>query len=207
MLPALFAGLSGWRRHSKTPTISWPRNASARLGLVFFLAGIGLEVLAWLGSYLTSDPQPFLMHPQLVPDLLLATGFYGGMALGWVTLQACWEFSVRAAFVTVGTWGLLNEQQGRAILALIEALSTTPFAALVLALHVFVVYGAIGGTAHLLASPDGTGRSNRVPWLKYPAAMVALTLGAYLGTGAVVLVANSLGGLPQPGPMTERPFW
>jgi hypothetical protein len=44
--------------------------------------GLGLEAWAWLGSYLMSDPTPYLMHPQLGPDLLLAVGFYGGMALG-----------------------------------------------------------------------------------------------------------------------------
>jgi hypothetical protein len=36
------------------------------------------------------------------PDLLLGTGFYGGMALGWVALLAWWEFLDRAAFITVG---------------------------------------------------------------------------------------------------------
>ena len=118
-----------------------------------------------------------------------------------------WEFSVRAAFITVGAWGLLIEQQGRAILAIVEALSALPFQALVLALQVFAVYGAIDGTAHLVASPDGSGQSRRRAWLKYPAAMATLTLGAYLGTGAVVLLATWLGGLPQPGPITERPLW
>ena len=207
MLPALFAGLCGLRRPPRAAIINWPRNAAARIGLMLFLAGVGLEVLAWLGSYLISDPRPFLMHPQLGPDLLLATGFYGGMALGWVTLLIGWEFSVRAAFITVGVWGLLIEQQGNAVLALVDALSTTPFQALVLAMQVFAVYGAIGGTAYLFASPVGRGLSNRAAWLKYPAAMATLTLGAYLGTAVVVLVAEWLGGLPHPGPIRERPLW
>jgi len=206
-LPALFAGLCWWRRDATASTLEWPRNLAVRLGLLFFFAGIGLEILAWLGSYLISDPQPFLMHPQLVPDLLLATGFYGGMALGWMTLCVWWEFSVRAAFITVGTWGLLIEQQGRAIIAIGEALSTVPFQASILALQVFAVYGAIGGTAHLVASPRGYGHSRRRAWLKYPAAMAALTFGAYLGTGIVVQIANWLGGLPPPGDIRARPLW
>src|SRR5947209_17632237 len=83
-LPALFAGLMGSRRRPGAFAFKSPRNPVARLGVIFFVAGLGLEVLAWLGSYLISDPQPFLMHPQLGPDLLLASGFYGGMALGWI---------------------------------------------------------------------------------------------------------------------------
>lgn len=184
LLPALFAGLCWWRRDATAPVLEWPRNLAVRVGLLFFLAGIGLELLAWLGSYLTSDSQPYLMHPQLIPDLLLATGFYGGMALGWMTLLRWWEFSVRVAFITVGTWGLLNEQQGRAIVAIGEALSTVPLQASALALQVFAVYGAIGGTAHLVASRAGAAPSGRRAWLKYPAATAALTIGAYLSAGA-----------------------
>ena len=172
-----------------------------------FLRALRLEFLAWLGSYLNSDSLPFLMHPQLGPDLLLATGFYGGMTLAWMALLTRWWFSVRAAFITVGVWGLTVEQQGRVIIAIGEALSTQPLQALLLALQVFAVYGAIGGTAHLLASPTGPERGKAGAWLKYPAALVALTLGAFLGTGAVVLFANALGGLPQPGPIRERPLW
>jgi len=62
-------------------------------------------------------------------------------------------------------------------------------------------------TAHLLACPAERGRSSKVAWLKYPAAIALLALGAYLGTGAVAWIADSLGGFPQPGSMRERPFW
>lgn len=116
-------------------------------------------------------------------------------------------FAADASHATVGAWGLLVEQQREAILAIVEALLASPFQAPVVALQVFVVYGPIGGTAHLLASPAGSGRNKRGAWLKYPAAMATLTLGAYQGTGAVVIITKGMGGLPPPGPIRTRPLW
>ena len=78
--------------------------------------------------------------------------------------------------------------------------------ALALALHVFAVYGAIGGIAHVAAPASEAGNARR-GWPKYPLALVALTAGAYLGTGCVALVADWLGGLPAPGPMSDGPLW
>jgi len=205
LLPGLFAWLQ-WRFPSGPPALAWPRNAAARTGSAFFLAGLGLELLAWSGSFLTSDPHPNLMHPQLGPDMMLAVGFYGGMALGWMTGMRWWTWSRRSAYAVVGFWGLAIEQQGAALLAIARALPTAPLPALALGLQVFVVYGAIGGIAQVFA-PAGAAHRTRRDWLKYPVALIALTAGAYLGTACVAVAAGWFGGLPAPGPMRERPLW
>jgi hypothetical protein len=205
-LPALFAALWAWRR-KRGPAFSWPRSVPVRAGLVFFFSGLGLELFPWLGSYSTRDIQPRLMHPQLGPDLVLSLGFYGGMACGWALLLRRWAFSVRAAYGTVGLWGLAVEQQGKALLVVLAAPPTAPLQALLLAIQVFAVYGAVGGIAQLLASPDDARPGRRLAWIKYPCAMVLLAIGAFLGTAIVALASKGFGGLPLPGPIRERPFW
>lgn len=70
--------------------------ASTSLVLVgaFVAAGLLVEVLSWLGEYLRCTPDPALLHPQLVPDLALAVGFYGAWAIGWALTLARFHFTL-----------------------------------------------------------------------------------------------------------------
>lgn len=37
---------------------------------------IDLESSAWLREYIKNSPEPTLLHPQLIPDLIMGTSFY-----------------------------------------------------------------------------------------------------------------------------------
>ncbi|MCL5098853.1 MAG: hypothetical protein M1608_15235, partial [Candidatus Omnitrophica bacterium] len=63
----------------KITSLKIPGTPFLKYALLIVLFGLVVECLAWYENYLARNPNPALLHPQLIPDLLLAIGFYAGM--------------------------------------------------------------------------------------------------------------------------------
>ena len=210
--PLVFAGVAlgaaALRRRANGPAFLGSLGSRSRLALCLTLSGLGLETCAWLGSWLTADPSPRLLHPQLGPDLLLGAGFYGGMALAFSPVAVWLAVSPATASAVYGLWGILFEQRGALLPAAARSFSAAPLATLWVVARVGLVYGAVALLACALAGhrPPAPHRPRRA-WLAWPLGLAALTVGAYGGTAAVVLACRAAGGLPPPGPIRTRPLW
>ncbi|MBA3823926.1 MAG: hypothetical protein H0X24_08525 [Ktedonobacterales bacterium] len=179
---------------------------AAKFGGAVLISGWLTECFAWLGSYLNHDKNPALFHPQLIPDLILAIGFYGGWAVAWLLVLRRWQFTLGQVFVTTGLMGIFVEQNG-AVIAVIIASLGNPLLAALLALYVFAVYGAIMGLPYLLAGKGVPGAGARTGWLKYLAILAGMFFGAKLLFLVVAVVAMALHLIPPRQPIWEHPFF
>jgi hypothetical protein len=180
--------------------------AGVKFVLAIIVSGWLTECFAWLGSYLNHDKNPALFHPQLIPDLILAIGFYGGWAVAWLLVLRRWQFTLGQVFVTTGIFGIFVEQNG-AVAAVILASLAIPVQAALLALYVFAVYGAIMGLPYLLAGQSLPGAGERTGWLKYPAILAGMFIGGKVLFLVVALLASPLHLIPPRQPIWEHPFF
>lgn len=166
------------------------------------LAGYILETLAWINNFAQKNPNPTLLHPQLIPNLILSTGLYAPWAITWLLLFKKYRFSLWQVIITQGLYGVLLEQRGAVLL---QGLLTMPLGLLFWA-YVFISYGfTIGSVYALFEGKLSQGQSNS--WLKYPLALLALaiiTMAIFFSWGFLV---GAIGILPTPGSIIERPFW
>lgn len=180
--------------------------AAVKFIIAVLLSGWLTECFAWLGSYLTHTASPALLHPQLIPDLILALGFYGGWALAWLLVLRRWRFSLLQVFFTTGLLGIVVEQNGVVIVEIIANLAN-PLLVALLALYVIGVYGATMGLPYLLAEQSLPKRGQRTGWLKY----VVILLGMYLGQVTlsllVAVIAQALQLIPPHQPIWSHPFF
>jgi len=173
-------------------------------GLLVLLCGVLAEILAWASSYLSADPEPALLHPQLAYDLLLSPMVYGGWAISWPLLMHRWSFRLEEVFVVQGLYGILLEQQG-AILR--QGLATLPWG-LVLWAYVFLVYGSAIGLAYLPFERTYAADARPRGWIRLPIALgvlLVLTVVSSLGWGLLLQVLGVT--VPDPRPILEAPLW
>lgn len=161
------------------------------------------ECLAWTTNYLARNKKPALLHPQLIPDLILALGFYGGWALAWLLVLRRWRFSLPHVFVTTGILGIFFEQNGVVFLSLLG----NPLLGLLLVLLTFPAYGAIMGLPYLLAEKLLARPEQREGWLKYPVVLLLMVAGAVILTFVIGLIALALHVIPPRRPIWEHPFF
>lgn len=175
---------------------------SPAVRFVMATVGVGLltEVLAWIGNYNACNPVPALFHPQLVPDLILATGFYGAWGIAWALVAARYRFTVGQMFWTQGLFGVVIEQQGAVLLSGLAAMP----AGLLLWLYVAAVHGSIIGGAFQLVGGRVGGQQREGRW-KYPIAWIVI----FLAIVTVSLVWGQLmGGLiPEKRAICEYPLF
>lgn len=179
----------------------------ASFGVFLVISGLIAECLAWSGSYLAKDPQPALLHPQLIPDLLLGIGFYGGWALAWILALSIFRFSLISLFVTAGFLGIAIEQNGQVLTSISQMLLITPVTAITSALYVFVVYGSILGLAYLPVERRFGDVQSRDHWFKYPIALFLMWFFGQLMFFLVFLLANAAGLIPEPKPIWLHPLF
>lgn len=192
---------------SRVPLTRWVARlpfptAVTSIGLCI-IAGWIAETLAWMSSYLASEPEPAMLHPQLIPDLILAVMFYGAWGVAWVLLRRRYDYSLKEVFVLQGLYGVLLEQLGAVFLA---GLFSMPVG-LILWAYVFVVYGSIMGIAYLPIEPQVRRPGSRSGRWK-PVISFAVLLVVSL---AVMLILGSLFDLldllPEKRFIRDHPFW
>ena len=170
----------------------------------FVVTGWVTEVLAWGSDVLAGKAIPVTFHPQLGVDLVLATGFYGGLGLGWALLRRWFAFSLAEVFVLAGIFGVLIEQDGAVLGAILANLATAPLGAATMALYVFAVYGAFSALPMRLTAP-GPGRSRH--WVRGPLALAAAVVLPRLGMGLILGLWSLLGGVPAARSALAHPLW
>jgi hypothetical protein len=157
--------------------------------------GLLLEFSAWLSSYIARETEPALFHPQLIPDLLLASSFYGGWAIAWGLMLRWLRFGIWQAYAAHGVYGVMAEQDGLIMLSLDPMLW----------LYVFAAYGATLALALLPFRAALPGQKDK--WWKYPLAIAASYLCTQFTFLAGALLWDGLGLVPPPRPIWEAPFF
>jgi hypothetical protein len=178
------------------------RAATWSFGLAVVGAGLLLECLAWSSNFLKCNPQPALMHPQLLPDLALGLAFYGGWAIAWLVMLRYFSFSLRQVFCTQAAFGVLIEQRGAIFLG---GLVTMPLG-LALWLYVFVVYGSIAGIAYLLFGGPLFDETRRDRWWKYPLAWLLIAVCSLILVALWHILLQGAGLIPEPRAICSFPL-
>lgn len=179
-----------------------PLSASWKFIIYTALAGYILEIVSWMNNFFQKNPSPTLLHPQLIPNLILASGLYFPWALTWIILFKKYRFSFWQVVITQGLFGVLLEQRGAVF---IQGLMTMPLG-LIFWAYVFIAYGFTMGAAYTLFEgklPQGQSNS----WIKYPLALIAITVITMVIFFSWGFLVNSLGIIPKPGSIVRRPFW
>ena len=169
-------------------------------------SGYLAETLAWGGHYAAGSKDPALLHPQLIADLILATGFYTGWAAAWIIVSRFSRFTLRGVFWTAGILGVFFEQMGAIFAAMVAGLLTNPVVSVGMAVFVWAVYGSIMGLGYL---PFSQRLSSNSPskWYAYPVAFILMFLLASLLTTIVALAFAAVGLMPEKKPISQFPLW
>lgn len=187
-----------------------PNGRVWKVSVLFLLAGMLTEILAWSNNYLKAEEEPALFHPQLIPDLIIGVGFYGGWAVAWLVVLRWYRFSIAEAFVLTGMQGIFFEQLGAVFLAMVTMFAVNPLISLLFGFYVFVVHGSIAGIALMPELTEGDGPATSAKstnWVRFPVAIILMVGLAFAGCAAVSLVAGLFGGLPEKNSIVEFPFW
>jgi len=171
--------------------------------IAIMLSSLLLEILAWLSNYVEANPEPILFHPQLIPDLLIAVGFYSAWAITWTIALRRYNFTLPSLFITHGLYGVFIEQQGAVFIA---GLSTFPVG-IIFWLYVFLAYGSTMGLAYLPFRKLFKDEEKQQTRWKYLWVVLALFILVYVTTFIFGLLWMSLGLIPEPGSIIERPFY
>lgn len=177
------------------------------LFLAFLVSGSLTELLAWLNNYLSAAPNPALFHPQLLADLFVGLGFYGGWGFAWIIVLRRYRFTIGEVFLVTGLQGIFFEQLGAVFIMMVQSLAANPLLSLIFGLYVCAVHGSAAGLAVLpvLSRFDAPERSRR--WVRFPLVIALMVGGAFLGTFLIGTLAGLFGGLPPKRSIIEHPFW
>ena len=171
--------------------------------LITAVSLVSLEFFSWWSEYLRCRENPGLLHPQLIPDLILGIGFYTASALAWLGILRTFKFSLLQVFITQGFYGLAIEGEGAVFL---QGLTAMPLG-LFLWLYVFLVYAAPGGISYLFIGIELNQGLNRNHWFKYPVTLILLYISTFIVTFIWGAVVQGLQLIPEPRPICEYPFW
>ena len=181
--------------------------AMLALGLGVLLSGLTGEVLAWANNYLARAEKPILFHPQLIPDLIMGVGFYGGWAVAWMIVIRYFRFSFREVFCTTGLMGIAVENSLTVLKMILASLLANPLYALMLGLYVFATYGSMASIPFVVLEGSLDRPRQGSHWIKYPLAMALMASSAYLLTILAHLIAQPLGLIPAKRSIVDHPFF
>ena len=205
---AIYAGFAIvfiFRRPLRARIARLPLGPRTTLGVLIVLAGLLREVLTWLTEYVQGDDRTALLHPQLVPHLLITLGIYTAWAIGWGVALWWYNYRLGEALIIQAVAGLVLENFGQTLLA---GLSTLP-QGIVLWLYAMAVSAFTLGVAWLLATdkldtlrePDLDGA------LRYAAPALLTGVALVLIFAFWLRLLNGLHAIPEQAPIRERPFW
>ena len=184
-----------------------PGRASLQFFILFLLSGSLTEVLAWISNYLKEAPEPALFHPQLIPDLILGIGFYGGWAIAWLLAMRWFRFTLFEAFVVTGLQGIFFEQLGAVFVQMIAVFASNPLLSIFLGVYVFAVHGSVTGLAFAPLASRFEEPSKSRHWARFPVVIGLMVSLAFLGTWLISTCTLLFGGLPEKRSIVEHPFW
>ncbi len=169
--------------------------------ILISISGLLFEILAWTSNFLQQNQNPALLHPQLIPDLLLAIGFYASWAVGWVIATKKFTYSVKEVFILQGIYGIVLEQSGE---ILISGLTNFPFG-IYLWIYVFIVYGSIIGIPFSVLYTSAVKKEKSAGWYKHLFALLIIFAITFLISSSWNHILIPL--LPSKKSIVEFPFW
>lgn len=184
-----------------------PGRASLQFLILFLFSGSLTEVLAWISNYFKEAPEPALFHPQLIPDLILGIGFYGGWSIAWLLAMRWFRFTLFEAFAVTGLQGIFFEQLGAVFRQMIAVFASNPLLSIFFGVYVFAVHGSVTGLAFapLVSRFEELQKSRH--WARFPVVIALMVCLAFLGTWLIGACALLFGGLPDKRSIVEHPFW
>lgn len=200
LIYSLFVLVYFFRESLVKPINRLPGSVTAKFVLLVLLTGTLAETFAWTGEYLARSSVPALLHPQLIPDLILGYGVYLAFAISWLVLLRFFRFSLGQVFLTQGFLGILMEQGG----SLFIQTFTNPLVLLWWP-YILLVFGPMVGLAYILVGKELNSRAKRDRRLKYAAA-VFLTFFTFLIV-SLIWDPFTQAFLPPPKPIGDFPFW
>lgn len=184
-----------------------PGQFYVKLLVSFWVVGSTTEIVAWTNNYLKEASEPALFHPQLVPDLIIGLGFYGGWAVAWWICSRWFSFSIAEAFIITGLQGIFFEQLGAVFLVMLQLVAAAPFQAVLLGLYVFLVHGSIVGLALLPFGRKLNREGGSKHWVRFVCVVVMMVSFAAVGSWLAVGATLQFGGLLPPRSITDHPLW
>lgn len=173
------------------------------VGLTIFISLFTLELFSWVSEYLEGNEEVALLHPQLIPDMLLAFGFYSGIALAWFVLLRFFRFSLLQVFMTQGIYGVVIEQDGALFL---QGLTSMP-AGFYWWLYVALGYASPLAIAYMLTQNSDGNQQKRSHWIKFLVAIILLYMCTKLTFALWALLLQGIGFIPEPKSILEYPLW
>jgi hypothetical protein len=173
----------------------------------FLISGALTETFAWLNNYLKSAEHPAVFHPQLLVDLLIGVGFYGGWAAAWRTAFRWFRFELWESFVITGLQGIFFEQLGAVFVAMVRALPANPLLSLLMGVYVFAVHGSAVGLAMVPILPQFDQGNRSRHWVRFPIVIGLMVAFAFAGCWLIGVLALPFGGLPPKRSIVEHPLW
>lgn len=198
----VYLAVPRFRRPGQHQSPGWPV-----VVISVIASGWTAEVMAWTSNYVADASRPALLSPQLLSDLFLAVGFYGGWAVAWILVLRRYRFSLTEVFAVTGVMGVFVEQNGSVAASILGGLRADPLTSVILAVYVFTVYGSIMGTASLLARFDTRSSVQSGGWLKYPAVVVLMFVASAAFTAFASYFGGMVGLVHQPLPIRAHPLF
>ncbi len=202
---SVFAVVFIFRRPLRARIARLPLGPRTTLGILIVLAGLTRELLTWIAEYAQGDDQTALLHPQLVPHLLITLGIYAAWAVGWGVSLWWYNYRLGEALIIQAVSGLVLENFGQTLLA---GLSTLP-QGIVLWLYAMAVSAFTLGVAWLLATDklDTLRERDLDGALRYAAPPLLTGVALVLIFAFWLRLLNGLHAIPEQAPIRERPFW
>ena len=207
LLYSIFGLVFLFRKDARNLYKHVPGPDAFKLVVLFLLTGVLTESLAWTNNYVKAAEEPALFHPQLIPDVIIGVGFYGGWALAWLIVLRCYRFTVPEAFIITGLQGIFFEQLGAVFLVMLTISMQNPFASLFFGVYVFAVHGSIVGIALSPVIDETKSAARSSHWMRFPVAVILMVGLAFTGCAIVNWVADLFGGLPPRQSIVEHPLW
>ena len=123
------------------------RSLPIKFFAIALLTGFFVELLAIINSLPLPPEQRALFHPDPLPDLIFAFGYYAFIALGAFFILKRYDFSLRKFFSFAGIYGVLTEQLG-AVFAMVLSGN------LLAGIYVFFSYGSFLALPYLVLEKD-----------------------------------------------------
>lgn len=177
-------------------------NGKLSLNFIFatIIVGCIAECIFWTFHFLQRTPNPPLLHPQLLPDLILAIGFYGSFGIVWSFLLKRFNYSLKEVFILQGLFGVFLEQKGAVFL---QGLAILPVG-IILWFFVCIVYGSFIAIPFQLTKPEVSMHNiSLVKRLTFT--FIGLMFASYILFGIWRMILLNF--LPDPKFLGDFPFW